>query len=946
VLPLLLLAAGLLAWTVEGRRAEALRGLEETARALQIAVDREFGDAIALLQALATSPALDAALAGGPGAAAFHDQASEVVRLRPAALSAIWLMPRDVATPAVNTLLPVGVPPPPLAASRFPPRPGGEAPTPGIAFRAAAAGEVHVGDLVEGPLVGWTVPVTLPVSRAGQVVGVIGAGIRPASLGEVLRRGLPAEADSAVLVDRGGIIVARSSAEARLVGGPATAELLAFQRDPAASAALSSGRTLEGTEVHGAFRRLQLAPFAVGYAAPRALVDAPVHRVVALGLAGGALALGLAIGGALWLGRRLGGEVAALAEDAAVLAAGGGPPRRAPPRVEEVAAARDALLRSAAALAESEARFNRAVAAARMGTWEWDAVTDTLTGSPGRESLYGRAPGTLSSREALVEAVHPEDRPLVAEAIRAAMAGERDGLYEAEFRTVWPDGTLRWLRTQGRAEFGPDGAPRRISGAVVDVTERRLAETALRESERRLRLAQEAAGVGVWERDLVTGAVAWSELEYRLHGLDPAVPPPDAEALRAMILPEDRAEGPLFERLRTAGDDAQPQRAEYRIRRADDGAVRWLQVFGRAVPGPDGRPARVIGISLDVTERREAEERQALLMREVDHRAKNALAVALSVVQLAPRDAAPEAFAAGVTGRIAAMARAHSLLAAERWAGADLRSLAEGELAAHEGRLQLDGPAVLLTPGAAQPLAMLLHELATNAAKHGALSAPGGTVALRWSLDPADGALRLTWAERGGPPLAGPPARTGFGTRLLTSLARRQLQGEAGFDWSDPAGLAVTLRIPARHLAGAAPPRGGTAERRTRPAPRPPGPARVLLVEDEAMLAMQAEAWLRGLGCEVVGPARDLREALRHAALEPNLTAALLDVNLGNGERVFPVADVLRTRGVPFLFTTGYAGPGALEGHDAEAVAVLRKPYGQEDLAEALARALDPRPEG
>jgi two-component sensor histidine kinase len=207
----------------------------------------------------------------------------------------------------------------------------------------------------------------------------------------------------------------------------------------------------------------------------------------------------------------------------------------------------------------------------------------------------------------------------------------------------------------------------------------------------------------------------------------------------------------------------------------------------------------VIGVTIDVTASREAEERQSLLMREVDHRAKNALAVALSVVQLAPRDLPPEGFAAAVTGRIAAMARAHSLLAAERWSGADLRTLAAAEVAAHEDRVRLEGPPLRLSADAAQPVAMLLHELATNAMKHGALSAPEGRVTLSWRV--AEDALELRWSERGGPPVAGRPERAGFGSRLLMALAQRQLGGTVAFDWSDGAGLDVTFRLPLRHLA-------------------------------------------------------------------------------------------------------------------------------------------------
>jgi two-component sensor histidine kinase len=217
-------------------------------------------------------------------------------------------------------------------------------------------------------------------------------------------------------------------------------------------------------------------------------------------------------------------------------------------------------------------------------------------------------------------------------------------------------------------------------------------------------------------------------------------------------------------------------------------------------------------------ERRQAEQQRALLMRELDHRAKNVMAVALSLVRLTPREDAAR-FAAAVEGRIAAMARAHSLLAGGRWGGASRRSLAEGELHGMLGRVRLTGPAVRLAADAVQPVAMLLHELATNAAKHGALSLPEGRVALGWEFTAPEEGLRLSWRESGGPAVAEPPARRGFGSRLLVSLAERQLGGLLEFDWR-PEGLAVTLTLPARHVVqdaagrqppAASPPRLGEA---------------------------------------------------------------------------------------------------------------------------------------
>jgi two-component sensor histidine kinase len=220
------------------------------------------------------------------------------------------------------------------------------------------------------------------------------------------------------------------------------------------------------------------------------------------------------------------------------------------------------------------------------------------------------------------------------------------------------------------------------------------------------------------------------------------------------------------------------------------------------------------GIMRDISARKAGEARRALLAREVDHRAKNALAVVQSVLRLTPCDE-PAAFAAAVEARVAALARVHSLLAEAGWSGADLRAVAERELApyaaarrpGHGPTVSLDGPPVPLAPAAVQPLAMVLHELATNAAKHGALSTSGGRVELRWRAGRRaedDGLLRLRWAEAGGPPVAGPPARRGFGARVVEATARGQLGGTLERRW-EPSGLVVEVAVPlARAVAGEA----------------------------------------------------------------------------------------------------------------------------------------------
>jgi PAS domain S-box-containing protein len=244
-----------------------------------------------------------------------------------------------------------------------------------------------------------------------------------------------------------------------------------------------------------------------------------------------------------------------------------------------------------------------------------------------------------------------------------------------------------------------------------------------------------------------------------------------------------------------------------------DGAVVWLRLSA-AVSARDaeGRPLRAVSVVQDVTERRRAEETRTLLAREVDHRAKNVLAVVQAALRLTPKhDAAT--YARAVEGRVSALARAHTLLAEARWQGADLRALAEAALkgflpaqdqaAGNAPTACLMGPAMVLSPAATQPFSVVLHELATNATKHGALSVERGRVDLHWSIDEEAALVRLRWIERGGPQVGGPPERRGFGTRFMEATVLDQLGGAVRSSW-ELAGLVCEVDVPVRRALAAA----------------------------------------------------------------------------------------------------------------------------------------------
>jgi PAS domain S-box-containing protein len=231
-----------------------------------------------------------------------------------------------------------------------------------------------------------------------------------------------------------------------------------------------------------------------------------------------------------------------------------------------------------------------------------------------------------------------------------------------------------------------------------------------------------------------------------------------------------------------------PQRGEWRLKRRDDS---WIDVEISAHILADGR---WFGMVRDVTERRESEERLTLLAREVDHRANNLLAVVQGAITLSNAET-PAALKAVLLGRVSALARAHQLLAGGRWTGADLRQLVEEELNPFAGdgdpRVTIVGEPYALSPAAAQGVAMALHELATNAVKHGALSTSAGRVAVSWTPATDEAPAVITWRETGGPRVR-EPAQRGLGMNLLTRALTGAADGRTRIEWS-PEGLICEL---------------------------------------------------------------------------------------------------------------------------------------------------------
>ncbi|WP_159994142.1 HWE histidine kinase domain-containing protein [Roseomonas sp. 18066] len=355
---------------------------------------------------------------------------------------------------------------------------------------------------------------------------------------------------------------------------------------------------------------------------------------------------------------------------------------------------------------------------------------------------------------------------------------------------------------------------RRETSEALAMIERReavaqQATDALAASERRHRALAEAGALALWRADArgrITTAEGWTRLTGQTaeaaarHGWLDMLHPDDRAAVAAAWTGAFRA--------------GQPLALEFRARTAGGG---WHWCRARGVPiraeasGPAGPVVEWTGVLEDIDDRRRAEEERMLVAREVDHRAKNVLAVVQSIVRLA-RKSDPEAFARSVLARVAALGRAHDLLASGEWRDTEFRRLAEQELASEKagpadaGRIALQGAATPVLASAVQPLAMVLHELATNATRHGSLAHPDGRVTLRWRSEGGD--FLLLWSESGGPGLAEPPRQQGLGSRLIQTTVTLQLGGSVTRRWQRE-GLICELRLPRERVMPLAPAEAG-----------------------------------------------------------------------------------------------------------------------------------------
>lgn len=457
---------------------------------------------------------------------------------------------------------------------------------------------------------------------------------------------------------------------------------------------------------------------------------------------------------------------------------------------------------TARALRESEQRLRLAVEATGIGIWDVNATSGERRWSTEFLAILGLPPEETPDTKKFSQLVHPDDRAWVDDLYARAYASPEAGGFDAEFRILRAnDGVERWVSSHGRITFDEAGRALRGIGTLRDITERREAETEVRLSEERNRLAIEANHAGTWDYDIAAQTHVWSDTYKRLWGL-PADAPADPTLLEALVGPTDREL--ISERWKKAQDPAGNGRLEieHQLHRADDGSGRWCAIIGQ-IFFDDGRrkAVRATGIMLDITDRKAAETRQRLVLREMNHRVKNSLSVVQAIVsqtvRLTPN---PQLAFERIQSRLMALARTHDFLNKEDWRGVSIRTLVRGEvdpfMTTVQSRIALAGDDVVLDSSSTLALGLILHELAVNAATFGALSGDNGQLQVAWRVLPGSPqpTLDLIWTESGGPSVRAPNT-AGFGTRVIQANARGTLGGSVDLRYP-PTGVECHIAFP------------------------------------------------------------------------------------------------------------------------------------------------------
>ena len=935
--PLLLLVTIYGAWNVQLHRNIADRGLRETVRALSFAVDREMETAQVALSTLALSSRLQ-----NDDFAAFQEQASAASEQFDG-----WIVVGNQALQQlVNTRLPHGTPLPEIS-------------EPELTRHTFATGRPSFSGLFFGNVArASSVAVSVPVFREGSVVYDLRMSFLPERFVTLLNAQEKPEGWTFVLFDANRQEIAHTQAIDEKMSRTIEGWLEKAGEDQ--NQGIIEGADGRGGQFVLAYYRSAVTGWLTTAAVPLGLLNSPVNRATLILAAGGVFSLFLAILAALTIGRRIAGPLQALAGEADAIVRGEVPPVERQP-VLEIANVRRALL-------EAGGVYRHQVET-RLSLERERRARELAEHSRAEMEKRERKSRRLIDSNLIGIVIAEERRIIEANGVFLGMLGYdlaelRSG--GIPLRRIAPpddpllnDAAMRHLQEQGEiAPFEREllrkdgsrvpvlvGAARIVTEApelcwvcfVIDLTQQKHAAASLKRSEERYRGLAEAIASVIWTAG-AGGAMVdmhhWSELTGQ------TAEQYAGKGWSDVLHPDDRRT--TLSKWTHAIDNRLPIEIEYRVRNRN-GRYRWYHARGVPILNPDNSIREWIGVCFDIDDRKAAAVRQLLLMSELDHRVRNILATIHSMISLTGGSAnSKEDYAALLQGRVGAMARTHGLLSRQMWSGATLMQIVSDEIApfnALSGAVDVDGdPEFMLRPKDALDFALVIHELMTNAARHGALSEPGGRLRISWRVEPESGMLTFKWVETGGPPPVSRTTRRGFGSRLIGNVFSAGIGRSANCNYLST-GLSCTLTMPTQASPDRRERREALASAGLGDGPMDSMPeGRVLIVEDEPLIAMELHRLLSQAGLEVSGPVGTLAQALDLAGDE-TLTGAIIDINLGF-DTSYPVADRLRASGLPVIFVTGYAAEILPERFASQAI--LRKPIDPHMLIATLRRELGP----
>ena len=758
--------------------ATARQSLVRAAADISADIDREISGLVTVLETLGTSISLDRG-----DLAQFHERAAVALNRR----RAYVLLLDTSLQQLLNTRVPYGTP---LPATSDP-----------DAAVVLATRSLHVSNVLRGAVSGQRgVNIALPIIRESAVAYILVLSIPAARLEETVAAFDAPQGWTVRLVDRKLQALASappdSVAPAPQQGGLALSERVA--RDGAVWIEAATVSSLTG------WRTL--------VSAPRALIDAPLWQSLAwLGTAG-LLTSALAVAFCLYFSRKLVRAMATIQSATYRLAVGRKVQPEPLPLLEATnvmnALAQASILIDARArqVLESEARYQAALRVGRMGSWETDFIAGTRTWSQEALDLFQLSlpsnKGTVGGpADELRAAMHPDDRHLLDRYHRLIQTQDE---IDAEYRIVRPDGSVCHLTGRGKVSARcADGSPHILVNVVADMTDRAVAEQRAAERSKELEAAKarfealvQATAQIVWSAT-PTGEVAENSPTWRAFTGQSYDEWKGTGWLQA-VHPEDR--GRTQSAWREAVASAAPYIVEYRLRHVS-GVYRWTSARGVALKNSEGEVTAWVGMNEDIADRKLRDEHLQLVMRELSHRTKNLLAVIQSIASRTFRDDVAGAGSVQTfVDRLHGIAVSHDLLVRGEWSGASLEELVIAHLkpfgAVPSSSVSIGGPPVILKPAVAQTIGLALHELATNAAKYGALGEGGGRLEVAWDTasNGTGSLLSLNWRETPAA-RAQPSQAAGFGRMLLEQIVASSMNGRSTYRIGEE-GVAWRLTVP------------------------------------------------------------------------------------------------------------------------------------------------------